>query len=112
MVPEQFQGDTRVTSLLIETRKDCYSDRIRDAVELAVAKVGSVAMANRRHVPRCPVAEFAKFEDNLVNQARARHLRDYQAAKAAGLPVPDLFDYMPTADQLPFTAFERDWVKK
>ena len=62
LVPEQFQGDTRVTSLMIETRKDSYDERIRDAVELAVSKVGSVAMANRRHVPRCPVAEFARFE--------------------------------------------------
>lgn len=112
LVPEQYQGDTRATSLMIEVRKDCYSTGIRDAVELAVAKVGSVAMANRRHTPRCPVAEFAKFEDNLVYQARARHLRDYQSAKAAGLPLPDLFDYMPTADQLPFTAFGREWLKK
>ena len=36
LVPEQFQGDARVTSLMIETRKDCYSDRIRGAVEQAV----------------------------------------------------------------------------
>ena len=36
LVPEQFQGDTRVMSLMIETRKNCYSDRIREAVERAV----------------------------------------------------------------------------
>ena len=63
------------------------------------------------HAPATSPAEFAKFEDNLVYRARASHLRDYQAAKAAGLPLPDLFDYMPTADQLPFTVFGREWLK-
>lgn len=36
LVPEQFQGDARVMSVMIEVRKDCYSDRIRGAVEWAV----------------------------------------------------------------------------
>ena len=88
LLPEQFQGDARVMSLMIETRKDSYDERIRVAVELAADAVRSVFISTRRHTPRCPVAEFAKYEDNLVNQARARHLRDYQAAKAAGLPLP------------------------
>lgn len=43
LAPEQFQGDTRVMSLMIETRKVCYSDSIRGAVERAIAS------ANQKH---------------------------------------------------------------
>ena len=62
--------------------------------------------------PRCPVAEFAHYEDDLVYQARARHLRDYQQAKTEGRPLPDLFDYLPPAEELPYTAFECSWLQK
>lgn len=38
LVPEKFQGDERVLSLMIETRKDCFSDRIVEAVGLAISR--------------------------------------------------------------------------
>ena len=76
LVPKQLKGDTRVMSVMIETRKDSYDERIRGAVEQAADAVRSVFISTRRHTPRCPVAEFAKHEDSLVYQARARHLPD------------------------------------
>ena len=40
LVPKQLQGDTRVMSVMIETRKDCYSDRVRLAIEDAFSFSG------------------------------------------------------------------------
>ena len=65
-----------------------------------------------RKQPRCPVAEFAHHKDDLAYQARVRHPRDYQLAKAEGRPLPDLFDYLPPAEELPCTAFEYSWLQK
>lgn len=40
LVPERHQYDGRVMSVMIETRKDCYSEQVRKAVERAVALAG------------------------------------------------------------------------
>ena len=37
LVPKEFQCDARVMSLMIETRKNCYDGKIREAVEQALA---------------------------------------------------------------------------
>jgi hypothetical protein len=75
-----------------------------------------------RRLPRCPVAEFSGLELDVVNptqdqwdrvyQARAQHLRDYQEAKAEGRALPNLFDYLPTAEEMPLIAASCSWLRK
>jgi hypothetical protein len=50
---------------------------------------------NRQRLPRCPVAEFAAEEMRQIDAARAKHLRACQLADQAGLPRPDLKDFLP-----------------
>ena len=49
----------------------------------------------KRRVPRCPVAEFAAFEQQQIAKAKAEYLRQCQAAEAAGLPHPKMNEVMP-----------------
>jgi hypothetical protein len=56
----------------------------------------------RRGRPRCPVAEFVGDELDRIAAARAEHLRQCQMADQAGLPRPDLDNFMP----------ERVWTKE
>jgi hypothetical protein len=51
--------------------------------------------SNQRKLPRCPVAEFAADELRRIDVARAKHLRACQTADKAGLPRPDLKDFLP-----------------
>ena len=44
LVPEKFKNDARVISVMIEIRKDCYSDQIRPAV---VRAIDAAEMARR-----------------------------------------------------------------
>jgi hypothetical protein len=48
----------------------------------------------RQTLPRCPVAYFVAEELERINAARAEHLRQCQIADKAGLPRPDLDDFM------------------
>jgi hypothetical protein len=52
-------------------------------------------MSTPRKLPRCPVAEFVGEELERIAAARAEHLRQCQIADKAGLPRPDLKDFLP-----------------
>lgn len=39
LVPQLFQNDPRVMSVMIETRKDCYHENIRSAIEETIAVI-------------------------------------------------------------------------
>lgn len=48
----------------------------------------------KRRIPRCPVAEFAAFEQQQIAEAKAEYLRQCLAADAAGLPRPKMDEVM------------------
>lgn len=52
-------------------------------------------MSTTRKLPKCPVAEFVGEELERIDAARAEHLRQCQIADKAGLPRPDLDDFLP-----------------
>jgi len=89
---------------MLELRPDAERRRQQVLVpgETAASGVYLEATAEtRRGRPRCPVAEFVGDELERIAAARAEHLRQCQMADQAGLPRPDLDDFMP----------ERVWTK-
>jgi hypothetical protein len=83
---------------MLELRPDAERRRQQVLVpgETAASGVYLEATAEtRRGRPLCPVAEFVGDELECIAAARAEHLRQCQMADQAGLPRPDLDDFMP-----------------
>jgi len=67
LVPEKSQGDAWVMSMMIETRKDCYSKKIRDAVERALVSTPLEQISGVRMLTH---AEIKALRENKRETAR------------------------------------------
>lgn len=97
---------------MLELRRDVYLDdnlhllpdvakRFQNALKAAkqAAFQGfidpQVTEERRQRLPCCPVAEFVQDELERIAAAREEHLCQCQIADQAGLPQPDLDNFMP-----------------